>query len=76
MFRAFDPEDSCIAALHLANERHLQREAAPEEGKFIGTVDKAGHNERVKPTPYEASDDDLPRNFWEPSDEGNGCDRR
>jgi len=71
LFRPADPfEDSCIAAAHLANERYLQREAAQEEGKL--TSADAGQKERA---PYEASDDDLPRIFWEPSDEGKACDR-
>lgn len=60
IFRKFELEDSCIVAAHLANERYLQRQAAQEEG--------AGQEQRTEPAPYEASDDDLPRIFFQSAD--------
>jgi hypothetical protein len=61
------PEDSCIAALQLANERYLQRQVTQGEGKLIGAADKAGQ-EPVKPSTAEVNDDDLPRIFFESTD--------
>ncbi len=57
VFRAFDPEDSCIVAAHLANERYRQRLRTERTDE-----------ERTEPSRYEPSDDDLPQIFFEPAD--------
>jgi hypothetical protein len=58
-------EDSCIAALQLANERYLSRQAtAQREEKLISADDGVVQDECVEPSRYQVNDDDLPDVFW------------
>jgi hypothetical protein len=70
VFRPADLEqDSCFHAIALANERFLQRHQAAwqEEGKLFSANDEVLKEQCLEPPHYEASDDDLPSIFFEPS---------
>ena len=67
IFRPPYPEDSCITAMQLANERCLERKVAQEE-KLIGVADESGQEECQKPNGFEANDDDLPMIFFVSAD--------
>jgi hypothetical protein len=55
IFRPSHPaEDSCLAAVHVANERYLRRRQAAQEREV--KQEQAG--------PYVATDDDLAEIFW------------
>jgi hypothetical protein len=65
IFRPPTPsEDSCVAAMQLANERYLRRRSAQRGEKLISATEEASQEEHVEPTSYEAGDDDLPRIFF------------
>jgi hypothetical protein len=54
VFRIFDlEEDSCIIAVHRADERRRQRLRTERTDE-----------ERTEPSRYEAADEDLPEIFW------------
>jgi hypothetical protein len=58
-------EDSCIAAMQLANERHLtQRATTGEEGELFRADNGVAQEKCAAPPRYQASDDDLPGIFW------------